>query len=147
MASRSSAGATRHRDAGTLGRSASVEEDPYPLATLHDLLRSVGLLRLRHGVLTPTRAAGDDVAVVRRLRSAFDPDSFTTGIVELTIAALAQHVPGTSEDIAAHAYPLLGRGWQVNGRSLTESDVARSIAQQSALMKGLDLLDAGNRRV
>ena len=52
-----------------LGRPAATEDDLRPLAALHDLLRQVGLLRLRHGVLTPTRSAGDDRAVVRRLRS------------------------------------------------------------------------------
>src|SRR6478672_5741829 len=52
-----------------LGRPAAIEDDLPPLAALHELLRDVGLLRLRHGVLTPTRATGDDLAVVRRLRS------------------------------------------------------------------------------
>jgi hypothetical protein len=37
-------------------RPASIEEDLPPLAALHDLLRTVGLLRLRHSVLTPIRA-------------------------------------------------------------------------------------------
>src|SRR5690242_10669746 len=76
-----------------LDRPASVEEDLMPLATLHDLLRRVGLLRLRHGVLAPTRAAGDDLAVVRRLRSAFEPGSFTTEIIELIIGAITRHGP------------------------------------------------------
>ncbi len=56
-----------------LGRPASIEEDLWPLSELHDLLRRVGLLRLRHGVLSPTRAAGDDLAAgraqVRRARA------------------------------------------------------------------------------
>jgi hypothetical protein len=39
------------------------------LPELHDLLRGVRLLRLHRGVLTPTRAAADDLEVVRRLRS------------------------------------------------------------------------------
>jgi hypothetical protein len=66
-----------------LGRPASIEEDLWPLVELHGLLRRVGLLRLRHGVLAPTRAAGDDLAVVRRLRSAFEPGTFATEITEL----------------------------------------------------------------
>ena len=68
-----------------LGRPAAIEDDLRPLLTLHDMLRGVGLLRLRHGVLAPTRAASDDLAVVRRLRSAFDPDAFGTQIAELTV--------------------------------------------------------------
>ena len=128
-----------------LGRPASVEEDLFPLATLHDLLRDVGLLRLRHGILSPTRAAGDDLAAVRRLRSAFDPDSFTTEIAELTIVALTQRGPCTSKDIATQVYPMLGYGWQINGRPITESDVDHSITQQSAVMEGLDLIEVNRR--
>ena len=52
-----------------LGRPASIEEDLLPLAALHDILRHVGLLRLANGVLRPTKAAGDEVETVRRLRT------------------------------------------------------------------------------
>jgi hypothetical protein len=104
------------------------------------------LLRLRHGILSPTRAAGDDQAAVRRLRSAFDPDSFTTEIIELTIVALTQHGSCTSKDIATQIHPMLGYGWQINGRPITESDVDHSITQQSAVMEGLDLIEV-NRRI
>ena len=76
-----------------LDRPAAIEDDLPPLAALHGLLRGVGLLRLRHGVLTPTRAAGDDLAVVRRLRSAFEPHTFATEITELTVGVLAAHGP------------------------------------------------------
>jgi hypothetical protein len=55
-------------------RPASLEEDLPPLAVLHDLLREVGLLRLRKGVLARTRVAVDDLVVIRRLRSWFAPD-------------------------------------------------------------------------
>lgn len=130
-----------------LGRPASVEEDLMPLAALHDLLRRVGILRLRHGVLAPTRAAADDLAVVRRLRSAFEPDTFTTEITGLAIAALAQYGPSTSKELAAHIYPFLGKGWQINGRPLTESDVANALHQHSPIMCGLDLLDDSNWHV
>ena len=54
---------------------ASIEEDLPPLAALDDLLRAVGLLRLRKGVLAPTRAAGDDIEVIRRLRSGLGPST------------------------------------------------------------------------
>jgi hypothetical protein len=50
-------------------RPASMEEDLLPLAALHDRLRHVGLLRLRKGTLCPTRAAVNDLEVIRRLKS------------------------------------------------------------------------------
>ncbi|HEV2369241.1 MAG TPA: hypothetical protein VGR90_05165, partial [Acidimicrobiales bacterium] len=62
-------------------RPASLEEDLPPLAALHDLLRQVGLLRLRRGVLGATRVAADDVEVVRRLRSWFGPDDSFTAVL------------------------------------------------------------------
>ena len=43
-----------------LERPASIEDDLYPLATLHDILRHVRLLRLANGVLRPTKAAGNE---------------------------------------------------------------------------------------
>lgn len=130
-----------------LGRPASIEENLYPLAMLHDLLRDVGVLRLRHGVLAPTRIAGDDLAVVRRLRSAFAPGDFITEIVELVIFALTRCGPGEVKQLAAEVYPLIGRGWQIEGRPLSESDVQRSISQMSPMMTGLDLVDRSDWRV
>jgi len=129
-----------------LGRPAAIEDDLPPLCALHDLLRQVGLLRLRHGVLTPTRAAGDDLAVVRRLRSAFDPDTFATEITELTISVLAAHGPLSLIQLATRVHQLLGRGWQRDGQPLTERDVQFAIAQQSPIMRGLDLIDDTDRR-
>ena len=60
-----------------LDRPASIEEDLYPLAVLHDIVRKVGLARLANGVLRPTRAAADDREVVRRLRTWFEPEGFS----------------------------------------------------------------------
>ncbi|OMC38999.1 hypothetical protein A5740_02870 [Mycobacterium sp. GA-1841] len=130
-----------------LGRPASIEEDLFPLAVLHDLLRDVGVLRLRHGVLAPTRIAGDDLAVVRRLRSAFAPGDFITEIVELVIFALTRRGPCEVKQLGAEVYPLIGRGWQIEGRPLSESDVQRSISQMSPMMTGLDLVDRSDWRV
>ncbi|MGV9799602.1 plasmid pRiA4b ORF-3 family protein [Mycobacterium sp. NPDC003449] len=129
-----------------LDRPAAIEEDLMPLAALHGVLRRVGLLRLRRGLLAPTRAAADDLAVVRRLRSAFEPNIFTTEIAELIIGAIAQHGPCASKELAAHVYPMLGYGWQINGRPLTEPDVERSIVQQSSIMRGLDLIGTSSWR-
>jgi hypothetical protein len=125
----------------------SIEDDLPPLVALHGLLRGVGLLRLRHGVLSPTRAAGDDLAIVRRLRTAFDPYTFPTEITELTIGVLAARGPLPLSELATHVHQLLGRGWQRNGQPLSDDDVAMAIAQQSPLMNGLDLIDNPDWRV
>jgi hypothetical protein len=127
-----------------LGRPASIEDDLPPLGALHELLRGVGLLRLRHGVLSPTRATNDDLAVVRRLRSAFDANTFATEITELTIGVLAAHSPLPLAELAAQVHQLLGRGWQRDGQPVNEHDVQMAIAQQSPIMKGLDLIENAN---
>jgi Plasmid pRiA4b ORF-3-like protein len=127
-----------------LGRPAAIEDDLPPLGALHELLRGVGLLRLRHGVLTPTRAAGDDLAIVRRLRSAFDANTFATEITELTIGVLAAHGPLPVAELATRVHQLLGRGWQRDGQPVSERDVQIAIVQQSPIMRGLDLIDNAN---
>jgi len=129
-----------------LGRPAAIEDDLPPLAALHELLRGVGLLRLRHGVLAPTRAAGDDLAIVRRLRTAFDANTFATEITELTIGVLAAHGPLPLAELATRVHQLLGRGWQRDGQPVSEHDVQIAIAHQSPIMKGLDLIDDANWR-
>ncbi|WP_102144538.1 plasmid pRiA4b ORF-3 family protein [Mycobacterium hubeiense] len=130
-----------------LDRPASIEDDLPPLGALHGLLRGVGLLRLRHGVLTPTRAASDDLAIVRRLRSAFDPYTFATEITELTIGVLAAHGPLPLGELATQVHQLLGRGWQRGGQPINEGDVRMAIAEQSSVMKGLDLIDSADWHV
>ncbi len=130
-----------------LGRPATIEDDLAPLGALHDLLRNVGLLRLRHGVLTPTRATSDDLAVVRRVRSAFDANTYATEIIELTIGVLAAHGPVPLVELATQVHQLLGRGWQIGGRPVSARDVQTSIAQQSPIMSGLDLIDDADWRV
>jgi hypothetical protein len=130
-----------------LGRPAAIEDDLPPLGALHELLRDVGLLRLRHGVLTPTRATNDDLAVVRRLRSAFDANTFPTEITELTIGVLAAHSPLPLAELATQVHQLLGRGWQRDGQPVSEHDVQQAIAHQSPIMKGLDLIDNANWHV
>jgi hypothetical protein len=124
-----------------LGRPAATEDDLPPLGALHGVLRHVGLLRLRHGILAPTRAASDDLGVVRRLRSAFEPNTFAAEITELTTGVLAAHGPLPHAELATRVHRLLGHGWQRDGQPLTERDVQLAIAQQSATMEGLDLMD------
>lgn len=127
-----------------LGRPAATEDNLWPLATLHHVLRHAGVLRVRHGVLAPTRAAIDDLAVVRRLRNEFEPNIFATEVIELTVGVLAAHGPLSLSQLATRVHQLLGRSWQCDGQPLTERDVSSAIAQCSALMEGLDLLDDSN---
>lgn len=124
------------------GRPAAREDDLIPLVALHDLLRRVGLLRLAHGALTPTRAATDDREIVRRLRSAFPPEEFTTVLTGVTLALLAAQGPQRLAELAAGAFPLLGHGWATpSGALLTEFDVRLAISRLSANLRGLDLID------
>lgn len=128
-----------------LGRPASIEEDLLPLAVLHDLMRRVGLLRLRHGVLSPTRAAGDARDTVRRLRSAFEPDTFATELAELSVGVLAADGPLGSAQLASRIFPLLGRGWRRGDRPLTEADVHGALLGEFATMQAVDLIDRDGR--
>jgi hypothetical protein len=129
-----------------IDRPVSIEDDLPPLVVLHDLLRTVGLLRPRHGVLRPTRAAGDDLEIVRRIRSAFDPHAFDTEIIELTVGVLAAYGPLSPAELAPRVHQLLGYGWQLDGRPLDDDDVRIAIGQRSRLLRGLDLI-AGDWRV
>jgi hypothetical protein len=124
----------------SLERPASVEDDLQPLAVLHDVLRDVGLLRLSKGVLTPIKASADDLQVVRRLRSWFRPGAFEGVLVEMSLAVLVARGPRESADLAAAVYPLLGRGWVRDGRSMTLGDVRNSLHYLSAELRGLDLV-------
>ena len=77
-----------------------IEEDLLPLAALHDILRHVGLLRLANGVLRPTKAAADEVETVRRLRTWFSSDEFTSLLASDVAAMLSATGPLTGEELA-----------------------------------------------
>jgi hypothetical protein len=128
-----------------LGRPASIEEDLYPLAVLHDILRGVGLLRLAKGVLRPTRATADDLEIVRRLRSWFEPDEFTDILAGVTVATLETSGPLARAELAARVRPLLGDRWSVDGRPLTTADVESAIERLRPELEALDLV-AGDWR-
>lgn len=122
------------------GGLASVEDDLFPLVVLHDLLRVAGLLRLSRGVLTPTRAAGDDVEIVRRLRTQFDAGDFHTRLTEVAVAWLATtEGPLPRAKLAEQVFPELGHGWAAGGRPLTARDVADAIARARHEWVALDL--------
>lgn len=123
-------------------RPASIEDDLPSLADLHVLLRRVGLLRVRHGVLSPTKAADDELSVIRRLRSWFAPNEFSTMLADVTVAALAASGPQKSVELATKAHAWLGYGWARRGQPLTEDDVHTSILHLSAMLQGLDLVEA-----
>lgn len=125
-----------------LGRPAMTEDDLSPLVVLHDALRSVGVVRLSNGVLRPTRAAADDLHVVRRLRTLFLPDDgFDAILTGVMLAVLAVEGPLSSNNLAAKVFPLLGHRWMAGGHPLTEEDVRSSISSGTLLLSGLDLID------
>jgi len=120
-------------------RPAALEEDLPPLAALHDLLRRVGLLRLARGVLTPTKAAGDDLQAVRRLRKAFEPDGFDDILAGVAIAHLATRGALPRAELAALTHPWLAR-WAIGGRPVTPDDVDTSLGGARHLLEALDLV-------
>jgi hypothetical protein len=124
------------------GRPASIEEDLPPLAVLNDLLRDVGLLRLRKGVLAPTRAAGDDIEVIRRVRSWFGPEhGFTSILVGHALASLAAHGPRTPQDLATRLFDLLGDRWVTSqGQALVVARTRSELYGVERVMVGLDLI-------
>jgi hypothetical protein len=124
---------------------ASIEEDLYPLAALHDLLRDAGLLRLRNGVLTPTKAAGDDLDIIRRVRSSFPPGGFDLHLSERAVALLVVDGPMTLQQLATAVHPVLGTRWSMNGQPLTEAHVRATLSHLSAALRALDLVDADHR--
>lgn len=124
-----------------LGRPAQVEEDLLPLAALHGVLRDAGLLRLSKGTLRPTRAAGDDLEVVRRLRSWFQADPYGSWLASVAVADLAANGPRRMDALAAVVRERMGRGWVSDGRPLTEADVRATISRFTPVFRGLDLVD------
>jgi hypothetical protein len=123
-----------------LGRPASIEEDLLPLAALHDILRHVGLLRLAGGVLRPTKAAGDEVETVRRLRTWFPPREFHTFVAERAVALVAARGPLTYRDLAAEVFPMLGHGWRLGSHPITVTDVEHELYRLENQLEALDVL-------
>jgi Plasmid pRiA4b ORF-3-like protein len=124
-------------------RPASIEEDLPPLAALHDLLREVGLLRLRKGVLAPTRIARDDMEVIRRLRSWFGPQyGYESLLITDTLALLAAGGPSKPQDMAGRLLELLGDRWVTSrGQRLDEARLRSDLYRLESVLVGLDLIN------
>jgi hypothetical protein len=127
-------------------RPAYVEEDLIPLLALHEGLRRVGLLRMRNGRLTPTRAAGDATQTLRRLRTWFGPPyEFTHLLATDAVALLAARGPALSEHLATRLFPLIGNRWITgDGHRLTERDMLHSLHRLSSDLHGLDQITEGD---
>ncbi|MEO6205659.1 MAG: plasmid pRiA4b ORF-3 family protein [Mycobacteriales bacterium] len=121
---------------------ASIEEDLVPLASLHEALREVGLLRLSKGIVRPTKVAADDAEVVRRLRRRYPEGQFTTYLVTNALALLLARGPLPVEDLGREVFELLGSGWAVGGERLTERQTVSALRRQTPLLRGLDALAA-----
>ena len=124
-------------------RPASLEENLPPLAVLHDLLRHVGLFRLRKGDLSRTRAAGDEVEVVRRLRSWFSPDDgFISILATDSLASLITDGPCRPQELAPRVFSLIGDRWvTAQGEPLNESRTRTELYRLEAVLTGLDLIE------
>ena len=123
------------------GRPVSMEDDLYPLAALHDMLRHVRLLRLANGVLRLTKAATNEDEIVRRLRSWFAPQEFSTVIAERAVALLEAHGSMQVPQLTAEVFALLGHGWQRGGQPITTHDVESELHRLSDQLQALDLID------
>lgn len=121
-------------------RPAPREDHLVPLVVLHDILREVGLLRLSRGVVSPIKAAADDLQVLRRLRSWFAADRFRGVLATLVVATLAGHGPCSSERLSGLVLPRLGPGWTIDGEPLDQRALQRQISWLHSPMLAMDLL-------
>ena len=132
---------------GLEGRPAHREGDVLAAMALRELLRDAGLLRLRHGVLTPTRASRDDRHVLRRVRTALARDEFATRCAELALAMLLVEGALTTDQLAARIFPLLGPGWRTGDRPLAEPDVRRTVGGLGLTLRALDQIADDDRHM
>jgi hypothetical protein len=123
---------------------ASLEEDLYPLYEMHQTLRRVGLLRLAHGTLTPTRAATDELQVIRKLRRAFEAHRFDDIVVGVATAHLAARGGLPREELAELTLPWL-RFWSIDGRPMAAADVDTRLSNLRGPLVALDLVQISDR--
>lgn len=122
-------------------RLVSSEDDLVPLTALHALLREVGLARLAKGVLRPTKAAADDLEVVRRLRAAFPEGTFTQHVAQVLIYVLVRQGALPQPQLAEQVLALLGPGWRADGWPLTQGHVSAQLGQLWGQLTALDLIE------
>ncbi len=91
-------------------------------------------------MLRPTRAAGDEVETVRRLRRWFPPREFHTLVAERAVALVIARGPMKSEDLAAEVFPMLGYGWRRGNEPITVTDVQRDLYRLAHQLAALDML-------
>jgi hypothetical protein len=91
-------------------------------------------------VLRPTKAASDELETVRRLRSWFSPQEFSTIVSERAVALVAARGALQVAEIAAEVHSLLGYGWSRGGRPITARDVEAELRRLSHQMQALDLI-------
>jgi hypothetical protein len=88
-----------------------------------------------------TKAATDDLHVVRRLRTWCEPDDFDDVLTRVSVRFLAAHGPRQVDDLAAAAHPFLGHRWAMNGRPMTVQDVKSALYGLRTILEGLDLVE------
>ena len=89
-------------------------------------------------MLRPTKAAADDLEVVRRLRSLFPPAEFDSIVATTAIATLAADAPQRPDQLAVRLLPLIGHGWAINGRAITEKDVQSELHRLAPTLRALE---------
>jgi hypothetical protein len=109
---------------------------------VHDILRHVGLLWLAGGVLRPTKAAGDEIETVRRLRTWFPPRKFDTLVAERAVALVAARGPLKVLDLAAEIFAMLGDGWRRGNDPITVTDVQHDLYRLAHQLAAVDMLAA-----
>ena len=129
------------------GKPAHMEEDLVPVVALHDLLRGVGLLRVRRGTLVKIKAAEDDLEVLRRLRSWFGPpEGFLHQLATDTAAVLATEGAIERRDLHPRVLGLLGNRWaRADGRPVAADDVNVELSRLRAVLESLDVVTSGGR--
>jgi hypothetical protein len=87
------------------------------------------------------RFAGSDTKRLMLLANSLPAEHPAWQRIPSGTPAEAAHGPLTLTELGIRVHQLLGRGWQCDGRPVTAGDVQLAIAQQSAMMEGLDLID------
>ena len=100
----------RRPDWYSLDRPAYIEEDLVPLAVLHEILRKVGLARLRNGVLRPGRGGrgrpGGRPSSAHLVREPEGVGDILGGVAVAVLAVFPVALP--SAELTRRVVPLIG---------------------------------------